>query len=265
MLTLERRITCKQCGAKNAQGAERCQTCTRPLTGPINPVEQAYEDRLWATPISNKSSKRPPFIVLLALAAIIGAVCANYFVWGFGPDWTHRVEADAPGSSWKTFQSQSDYQVLLPGNPLVTTKPTSVGQVTYAVVGVNGHWDAVRDADTLSADAELVARHSTTAMIVVAEVTGGTDPATIAAGALSSAFEGSTVSAVTTTPGTSSADETHTVVSATARDFPDTEQNGAVTAVVIQRGVRTFVLATFTGPTKDQALLDNLVAHFRAH
>lgn len=97
MLTLERRTTCKQCGAKNAQGAERCQTCTRPLTGPINPVEQAYEDRLWAAPISDKSVKRPPFIVILFMVALLGAIGGNYFVWGLGPDWTHRIERIRPG------------------------------------------------------------------------------------------------------------------------------------------------------------------------
>jgi len=264
MLTLERRVACKQCGTKNASGAERCQTCTRPLSGPINPIEQAYADRLWADPITTTTVSRRPVAALLVLAVIAGAVGANYFVWGYGPDWTHRIEADPAGSSWKSFRGESDYQMLLPGNPIVVTKPTAVGQVTYAVVGVDGHWDAVRDADTLSPDAELVARRSTTATIVVAEVADGTDPAGIAAGALNDAFDGSTIAAVSTTPGQSVPDETRTNVTATAPDYPDSESDGSVSAVVVQRGRRAFVIATFTGPTRDPALLDHLVDNFHA-
>ena len=264
MLTTERKTTCRQCGAKNDPDAERCRTCTRPLKVGINPIEQAFNDELWSGPISAVEKKRAPFALILVVLVLAALAAGNYYVWGFGPDWTHRIEAEPKGATWRTFADNPAYKAQLPGTPIVDARPTAQGRATFVTVGVNTAWESVIDADTTTPDALAKGRRERFATIVIVDGGPGGDAATLATAWLNDAFAGVSVSDVTTGTSTTTDGATRTEVEATPTGYPtdsETAANsaGRVRALVISTPVRSIVVGAFFDRQVDPDLLPSVV------
>lgn len=265
MPLLENKKTkCPLCGAKNPVDAPRCGICTRPLQSQAAlPSQAVYEEALWSTRIASKQArgKINPYAVLAI--AVIGAVILNYFVIGLGPSWTHEDSGPERGADWKVYRDQPDYEIDMPGQPMIGTASAQGATLTTATVWVDGNWAKVRDDNTQAAgklDAARVAAH---AALVVGSGNAPADPAASLTAIVQSLLGGLTLEPGGVTVAQNPPAGRQVVTLATNyTGFPEPNDRGVVRATATVANGHLWVVVSYVRGGDDAALHAALTDHF---
>jgi len=265
MQLLEKKTKCPLCGAKNKLDANRCGICTRPLKNDALPSQAVYEEALWSSRIASKSSNRTkinPYAVLALL--VVGGVILNYFVIGYGPSWAHEAPTLGKGFEWKVYRGQPEYEVDLPGAPMVGSAAAQGSTLTTAAVWVDGHWDLVRDDNTQSKGKLDQARIEAYAALVTATGNAPADPATALTGIVqamlpNTQLEPGGIETVQDPP----PGQQRLTLATNYTGFPEDADNGVVRATAIVADGRIWVAASYVRGGDDPALHQRLVRNLK--
>lgn len=257
---LSKAVRCPQCGSKNAAGARRCRTCTRPLDTTPGTSNADFEERLWADPVTLRAARQPVSKVLVVAVLVVAAIATNYFWLGKGPSWAHTPEAIPKGADWKTFVGpDAKYRVAMPGDPAITTLTTPVGSVTVAQSWIDDHWDLVQDRHTQAVGAFQAAREHLYSSVIVATAAEPSDLSAAARTLVSGLEPAIVVSELTSHEVAFPSLGRQIDLVGRFDNWPDPYGHGTIRARVVAHDGRAVVLATVTVGADDPALLERIV------
>ncbi len=263
-MPLAHKTTCPTCGSKNPPEAERCGTCTRPLSIEGTPSQQAFVEVMYAQPVRDTERAehwiRPAWI--FAFLAVLLVWC-NFQYIGWGPDWAVRPELRVQrGDTWRTVTETRGYSISFPSDARLDLVQAPTGTASRVIAAVDDRWVTIRPATTGLTRPQPTHDVHAVALALGADAPDSLTEAT-ALSTLEAAYPGVAIGDPQLDEVTTAAYGEQLALEATYTGGVGTEAEGEVHARLIQVDGRMYVIAVFSEGSPDRDLFARLVSGFR--